>query len=148
MRLGALLAAMGLLFVTTQAMAEIYRCEGTVQWQGVNKWNNVGVQVRLDIVMPEKTDSTVTLSSTRGRLNVVPVGIGKLEVIESTGQFTGDLQKYDLLVTRLSASYQIHGFVVTPGNLVHVLRVDLNEKGKPFSYFDSSLNNLVTGSCE
>ncbi len=52
MRLGALLTAMGLLFVTTQSMAEIYRCKGTVQWQGVYKWNNVSVQDKAIVIAP------------------------------------------------------------------------------------------------
>lgn len=141
MKLGAFLVATGLLCVTTQSVAEIYRCKGTVKWGGMD------IQVRLDIAMPERTDSTVTLSSNKGQLNRTPVGIGKLEVLESTSQATGKLQKYDLLLTTLNTSYPIHGFVVS-GNNVHVLRADLYEKGKPFSYFDSFLNRLIVGGCE
>ncbi len=137
MKISSVLIAMALFAFADQSFAEVLRCKGSVEW------GKMDVQVKLDIVLPEKVDAVAAFPAIQGQEQMLPVGRGRIDVQESYDDQPVEKRTYDLFVTSLDTGI-VTGFIVS-GNQIYVLR--LSPRAKSFSYFDSFLERLVVGSC-
>jgi len=78
-----------------------------------------------------------------------PIKVGELRIRETLGSsLLKEPRNYKFLVTALPDSADsLIGFVLD-GTYVHVLRVELRKKKKPFTFYDSEKNSIAQGGCK
>jgi hypothetical protein len=128
----------------------VVRCigESTTTWEDLAAKE---IQMRIDVVIPEKLDRLMTMLSEKGEhLGLVdpwPVGVGDIEITLSLrGQSQSSRHKF--IVTRMPDSANaLIGFYKTNA-YIQTLRADLWEKAKPFVFFDALNKQVVSGHCQ
>jgi len=137
MKIYSFAVAIALLPFATHATTERLRCTGDVTWGGMD------TKVHIDIRLPAKIDAVVSVPSIQGPAKLIPVGRGRVNIREVTGNAT-QARANDFYITSLDTGV-ITGFFFE-GIQVHVVR--FSPRAKVFSYFDSFRERLIAGACE
>jgi len=121
-----------------------------VQCSGEKPFGNQIMHVKIDIVLPKKTDKFVWIADKDGTdlhlSDTTPVGVGSIEITEILGG-TKESHRHDLVVTRMpSDNNSMVGFYLT-NSYINSVRVELWKKTKAFIYFDTYNNEVLRGAC-
>lgn len=128
------------------AFADVYRCRGSF------KWGPGTIDVRLDVVPSDELDRMVTITTPRGVVTDVlvgsPVGVGRLEIVESFESVSQPAHKYKFIVTQLPDKSNSLVGVAVRGPILLVLRADLWKPERPFRLYRTDWDEVLTGTCE
>lgn len=129
-----------LLAFSGSAYGEVLRCKG--------EFTSIETKypIQLDIVLPEsyRLSAWITTFSGEPKGIVIPrLGEGIIEVD------TGFTKRFKFFVTRQpdDSENSLVGFYYEE-SYIQTVRVDIWKKDKPFFYYESFRNQLITGNCE
>lgn len=152
--------------LASNSSAEILRCKGKIVWSsaGTDKWMGQPLSVQLDIVIPDKNDPVymIGLFTEGGKLKQYLSDApseyrkGVIEIVEFIGQgitkASRNQGRYELIVSKMpdvkGGNSLVGFFAPYAGMYIFTLRVDVWEKNKPFYFYRSELNELISGNCE
>ena len=129
-----------LLAISGSAFAEVLRCKGEYTvLEGK-------YPIELDIVLPEsyRLSAWITTFSGESKGIVIPyLGEGIIEVDKSI------TKRFKFFVTRQPDDSQnsLVGFYYEE-SYIQTVRVDTWKEGKPFFFYETFLNQFITGNCE
>ena len=130
-----------LLLFSSSAYSEVLRCKNENTLIGSNKY-----PIQLDIVLPESYKLYAELSTFSGEskgIFISHLGEGIIEVS------TPNTKRFKFLVTQRpsESGNSLIGFYYQDSH-IHTVRVDTWKQNKPFFYYESFLNQFITGNCE